>query len=85
MEEYHKGLLKLLERENEFDLILPGHFLRPIGKTYLYDLIKCAEKILDGTVESEIVDFSHMSSEKAIKGMYGNASIVYNEKHIFNT
>ena len=85
VEEYHKGLLKLLERENEFDLILPGHFLRPIGKTYLYDLIKCAEKILDGTVESEIVDFSHMSSEKAIKGMYGNASIVYNEKHIFNT
>ncbi len=84
VEEYYKGLLKLLERENEFDLILPGHFLRPIGKTYLHDLIKCAEKILDGTVESEIVDFSHMSSEKAIKGMYGNASIVYNEKHIFN-
>ena len=56
LEEYHKGLLKLLERENEFDLILPGHFLRPIGKTYLHDLIKCAEKILDGTVESEIVD-----------------------------
>lgn len=85
VEEYYKGLLKLQEREDEFDLILPGHFLRPIGKTYLHDLIKCAEKILDGTIDSEEIDFSHMSSEKAIKGTYKSASIVYNEKHIYRS
>ena len=82
VEEYRNGLLKLLKREVEFDMILPGHYLRPIGKQYLYDLIACAEYILDGTAEPEPVDYSHMSEEPAVLFRYGKASIAYSEKHI---
>ena len=70
-----------IERE-EFDLILPGHYLRPIGKKYLLDLMECAEEILAGKAEPEQGDFRHMSSEPALVHRYGQASIVYNEEHI---
>lgn len=82
VEEYLEGLKKLAERQEEFDLILPGHFLRPIGKKYLFDLMECARDILSGNAEPEPGDFAHMSSEPALVHRHGQASIVYNEKHI---
>lgn len=82
VEEYRDSLLKMLEREQDFDLIVSGHYLRPIGKQYLYDLIDCAEQILKGTAEREPVDFSHMSEEPAVISRYGKASIAYSGKHI---
>lgn len=74
--------LKRLDQE-DFELIFPGHFLRPVGKKVLHDLIACAERILDGTATPEPVDFSHMSSEPAVLYRYGTGSIAYNEKHIY--
>lgn len=82
VEEYRKGLQKILEREKDFDLIVSGHYLRPIGKQYLYDLIVCADQILDGTAKAETVDFSHMSDEPAVMSRYGKASIAFSEKHV---
>ena len=84
VEAYLEDLKKLAAREGEFDLIFPGHFLRPIGKKYLFDLMGCAEEILAGNAEPEIIDFSHMSDEPALIHRYGQASIVYNGKHIRN-
>jgi hydroxyacylglutathione hydrolase len=43
---YRESLIKLRERENEFDLLFPGHPPSPLGREYLYDLIACAEDIL---------------------------------------
>lgn len=82
VEQYLAGLNRLAERESEFDLILPGHYLRPIGKRYLFDLIECAREILEGRARPQQADFSHMSSEPAFIHRSGLASIVYNEKHI---
>ena len=73
--------LRELDKE-DFELIFPGHYLRPIGKTILHDIITCAEKIVDGTATPEPIDFSHMSSEPAVLYRYGKGSIAYNEKHI---
>lgn len=73
--------LRELDKE-DFELIFPGHYLRPIGKTILHDIITCAEKIVDGTATPEPIDFSHMSSEPAVIYRYGKGSIAYNEKHI---
>lgn len=81
VQEFRDGL-KRLDQE-DFELIFPGHFLRPVGKKVLHDLIACAERILDGTATPESVDFSHMSSEPAVLYRYGTGSIAYNEKHIY--
>ena len=82
VEEYLEGLRKLWEREKEFDLIVSGHYLRPIGKHYLCDLIQCARSILDGTGRAESIDFSHMSDEPAVLYRYGKASIACSDGHI---
>ena len=82
VQEFRDGL-KRLDQE-DFELIFPGHFLRPVGKKVLHDLITCAERILDGTATPEPVDFSHMSSEPAVLYRYGTGSIAYNEKHIYS-
>lgn len=79
--EKFKDALKELEKE-DFELIFPGHYIRPIGKKVLHDLIICAEKILEGTAVPEPADFCHMSSESAVIFRYGSGSIAYNEKHI---
>lgn len=73
--------LKELDKE-DFELIFPGHYLRPIGKKVLHDLISCAEKIVDGTADPDPADFSHLFPEPAVIYHYGKGSIVYNEKHI---
>lgn len=69
--------MKHLEgREAEFDLIFPGHYVHPIPKTYLKELIVCAEKILEnplyGTPEK-----NHMSDQIAYRAFYKKASILY--------
>ena len=80
VKEYAEGLKKL--DKEDFELIFPGHFLRPIGKAILHDLITCADKIVEGTATPEPIDFSHMSSEPAFLYKYGKGNIAYNDKHI---
>lgn len=80
IQEYVEAL-KALNQE-AFQLIFPGHYLRPIGKKVLHDLIICGEKILNGEAEPEAVDFSHLSSEPAFLYRYESGSIVYNDDHI---
>ena len=75
------GSVVFLDKE-DFELIFPGHFLRPIGKAILHDLITCADKIVEGTAKPEPIDFSHMSSEPAFLFKYGKGNIAYNDKHI---
>ena len=69
MEHYAKALKHLEGREAEFDLIFPGHYVHPIPKTYLKELIVCAEKILEnplyGTPEK-----NHMSDQIAYRAFY---------------
>ena len=76
MEHYAKALKHLEGREAEFDLIFPGHYVHPIPKTYLKELIVCAEKILEnplyGTPEK-----NHMSDQIAYRAFYKKASILY--------
>lgn len=80
IEEYVEALKEL--QKEDFELVFPGHYLRPIGKKVLYDLIVCGEQILKGSANPEQVDFSHMSAEPAFLYRYHSGSIVYNEKHI---
>lgn len=80
VKEYAEGLKKL--DKEDFELIFPGHFIRPIGKAILHDLITCADKIVEGTATPELIDFSHMSSEPAVLYKYGKGNIAYNDKHI---
>lgn len=80
IQEYVEALKEL--NQEEIQLIFPGHYLRPIGKKVLHDLIICGEKILNGEAEPEAVDFSHLSSEPAFLYRYESGSIVYNDDHI---
>ena len=73
---YAKALKHLEGREAEFDMIFPGHYVHPIPKTYLKELIVCAEKIVEnplyGTPEK-----NHMSDQIAYRAFYKKASILY--------
>ena len=62
VKEYAEGLKKL--DKEDFELIFPGHFLRPIGKAILHDLITCADKIVEGTAKPEPIDFSQIWKRK---------------------
>lgn len=43
--EYVSSLQRIKDRENEFEILYPGHNPTPLGKEIFYQLFKCAEEI----------------------------------------
>jgi hydroxyacylglutathione hydrolase len=76
---YYESLLRLREREQEFDTVLPGHPPAPLGKEQLYDLIVCVEEILEkpgrGTLEKTFAG-------EGLLWMHGGAKIIYNPENL---
>ena len=54
-----KGAEKLLEREDEFDLLCAGHYMR-LDKSWMHDMINAARGIADGTLPTTICDADEM-------------------------
>ena len=47
MSTYLESLKKLAQLRNSYELIFPGHYLRPIGSIYIDDQIACIQEILE--------------------------------------
>lgn len=72
---YRDSLLKLRARENEFELLFPGHPPSPLGKAYLRDLIACAEEIL---AQPERGTREKTFAGEGLLWKHGVATIIYN-------
>ncbi len=59
MSTYLESLKKLAQLRNSYELIFPGHYLRPIGSIYIDDQIACIQEILE----------KHLLGEKEECGM----------------
>lgn len=78
MEHYLSSLEKLKNRSGEYELIFPGHYLRPIGEIYIDHMIKCVEEVLAGHLLENIQEDE--STDKIVYfHRYGLASVRYNE------
>ena len=73
------SLKNLKKREAEFELIFPGHLPTPIDRTYLADIINCAEDIIGGSAVG--IPTKTFAGEGIIY-RYGRGSIIYNEGNI---
>ena len=73
-----QNLLKLQQRTNDFDFIMPGHGT-PLDKTFLDEQITCARNILNGNCEPESYE-SFMGTKPVCK--FKRASIVYNPDNL---
>lgn len=83
------GIRKLIERENEFDLIYPGHNGIALSKEYLYDFRELDEALLENraNVMESLSGFNWAPIEPADGGLHmcypasraqhGLASIIY--------
>jgi glyoxylase-like metal-dependent hydrolase (beta-lactamase superfamily II) len=91
VEQYQKTLIKLMNRENEFDRVLISHWHYEAPKTVLKEVYDCCADILNGTADETIFSFMDMGmgySAKKLKtdgtrkdGVYGN--IIYRKDKIF--
>jgi hydroxyacylglutathione hydrolase len=79
LETYHRSLLKLKARENEYDAILPGHQPTPLGRQQLGDLIACAGEILSGGVKGEL---TRTFAGEGLLWVHGKAQIIYNPHNL---
>lgn len=82
VEEFHKSLCKLKQLREKIDLVYPGHYLRPIGTTYIDELWELSRMICSGEVSSSAFDLSHMTSEKTVISQYRQSSIAYTVDYI---
>lgn len=81
MSTYLESLKKLAQLRNSYELIFPGHYLRPIGSIYIDDQIACIQEILEKHLLGEKEECGMTKSEvyfyqKAL------ASVLYTEDRI---
>ena len=81
MSTYLESLKKLAQLRNLYELIFPGHYLRPIGSIYIDDQIACIQEILEKHLLGEKEECGMTKSEvyfyqKAL------ASVLYTEDRI---
>lgn len=73
---YQNSLKKLKELRDGYELIFPGHYLRPIGERYIEDMIECVQNILmNPHVGKE--DECHMAKSQVYFYQYKLASVLY--------
>jgi hydroxyacylglutathione hydrolase len=75
---YLESLLKLKNKSDEFDLLLPGHG-EPLDKAFIVEEIKCVESILDGSCQPEPYN---SFAGKALLCTFKRAGIAYNPDNI---
>jgi len=78
---YQKSLQKLWNLKDQFELIFPGHYLKPIGKVYLRDMIQCVEDIQSRKAVGKHREMG-ANEREGLYYRYGHASIIYNEDRI---
>ena len=73
---YLDSITKLLSYSNKYNLIFPGHYLRPIGKNYLKDMAICLKEILQDPDIGK-PDSCNMALGPVYYHQYRLASILY--------
>lgn len=81
MSHYLESLKKLYRLKDSYELIFPGHYLRPIGSIYIEDQIACVQEILEKHLLGE-----KQENKKEQKDVYfyqkGLSSVLYTEDRI---
>lgn len=78
---YQQSLKKLWDYRGEYELIFPGHFLRPIGTIYLENMMTCVEHIM----ENNQIGVRRDISDTGCLGYYykyKRASVIYGPNKI---
>lgn len=81
MTNYLESLEKLHGMKNAYELIFPGHYLRPIGEIYVEHQIACVKEILEGSCMDERQD-SAMTGSPVYLHRKGLASVLYTEDRV---
>lgn len=76
IESYYHSIIKLSELCGKYDLIFPGHYLRPIGTKYVCEMKECLEVIMSnpGIGQKSECD---MTKSKVYLYKHKNASVMY--------
>lgn len=73
---YLDSLKKLKALRDEYELIFPGHYLRPIGERYVEDMIRCVQNILENPYIGEKAECG-MAKGQVYFYQYKLASVLY--------
>ena len=76
MDTYLQSLLKLQSLKQHYELIFPGHYLRPIGARCLEDMIQCVQHIQNNPLAGQ-KDACALSKSQVYFYQYGLASVLY--------
>ena len=74
VEQYHDSLMKLMNREKEFEALAIGHNGPLEDKSLIRDYITLSEGLLDGSIRGEYMEKGFRKGEAA---SYGNAELWY--------
>ena len=81
MSHYLQSLEKLHGLRDSYELIFPGHYLRPVGEIYVEDQIACIREILENHL-LEGAQKSGMTERTVYFHQRGLSSVLYTEDRI---
>jgi glyoxylase-like metal-dependent hydrolase (beta-lactamase superfamily II) len=76
---YWESLKKIKQREEELELLLPGHQPYPLTREHLSDLITCSEEIIH---QPGIGEFTQTFAGEGLLWRYGKVSIIYDPENV---
>jgi len=79
IQNFFDGLKRLKAREDEFEILFPGHQPTPLGRSHLNDLLACAEDILDGRAKGEL---TKTFVGEGLLWKHGQGQIIYRNDNI---
>lgn len=79
LKEYNKALKKIKEREQEFEVLFPGHYPIPVDNQELKDLISCSDEII---LNPGIGEKRKTFAGEGLFYKHGKGKIIYNEENI---
>jgi hypothetical protein len=77
---YLASLKKVRERQDEFEVLLPGHQPTPLGRSQLDNLISCAEEILEGR---GIGEPTRTFAGEGLQWKHGSGIIIYDPQRLY--
>lgn len=76
---YWESLKRVTQREDEFEMLLPGHQPYPLGREHLSDLITCAGEIIR---RPGIGQLTRTFAGEGLQWSHGKVSIIYDPKNV---
>lgn len=83
VEEFARGLERVLEHRDEFDSVFPGHFICDLEGSVVENMYKACQEVLENPESCSYKAKSHRGEERCYKYVEGLGTLCYDPEYVY--